>query len=118
MYEKIPIKIQIVVYSFEFKKLFKSLLGIQSIIKTHGFSKFKHCILPLHLKKYTLNRSSHIDKKSREQFKMSRYRYTLTLESSNIENINELIYTLKHNLIQKTSGIGLKIELKYKTLSI
>jgi len=118
MYKNIPIKMKIVVYSFEPKKLAKGLKAIQSIIKSHGITEISNYKLPSKIKKFTLNRSPHIDKKSREQFKMIKCRQIINIESSNVENLITAVHTVKHSLIQELAGIGLKIEFKHNTVSI
>ena len=42
--------------------------------------------LPMHIKKITVNRSPHIDKKSREQFEIRTYTRVLTINTINTEN--------------------------------
>lgn len=120
MYQYFPvfIQIKIVIYSFDNNKLNKGLKSIQAINKSHQISEVNNYRLPFKIKKYTLNRSPHIDKKSREQFKMVKYRHILNISCFNLESVIVLIHTIKHSLMQELSGIGLKIEFKYKTVII
>lgn len=63
--------------------------------------------LPNKKKIYTVLRSPHIDKKSREQFEMRTYTSLVTLNINNNTDIGVLIKDFKESL---QSGISLKIK--------
>lgn len=104
------------VYSFERKKLTQSLhlikllCGYYSI--THQISSYA---LPWKTQKFTLNRSPHIDKKSREQFKIMKGSLVINFKFDNSVKLTSAIFLMKHKLMEKLAGIGLKIEFKYQT---
>lgn len=104
------------VYSFEQKKLTQSLhlirllCGYYSI--THQISSYA---LPWKTRKFTLNRSPHIDKKSREQFKLTKGSLIINFKFDSSVKLISAIFLMKHKLMQKLAGIGLKTEFKYHT---
>ena len=67
--------------------------------------------LPRTSTEYTVLRSPHIDKKSREQFEIRVHKHLFCIETD-IAQINKLfLYLKQHNI----SGVQLKITLNYKT---
>ena len=67
--------------------------------------------LPKTSTEYTVLRSPHIDKKSREQFEITVHKHLFCIET-NIAQINKLCLYLKQHSI---SGVQLKMTLNYKT---
>jgi small subunit ribosomal protein S10 len=47
--------------------------------------------LPTHIKKYTVLRSPHVDKKSREQFEMRIHKRLIELNSTTAKTVDELM---------------------------
>ncbi|MEK7657404.1 MAG: 30S ribosomal protein S10 [Elusimicrobiota bacterium] len=48
-------------------------------------------LLPTHIRKYTVNRSPHVDKKSREQFEMRIHKRLIELKSPTSRTVDELM---------------------------
>jgi small subunit ribosomal protein S10 len=48
-------------------------------------------LLPTHIKKYTVLRSPHVDKKSREQFEMRVHKRLIELNSTTQKTVDELM---------------------------
>lgn len=69
--------------------------------------KVSYSHLPNKRKVYTVLRSPHIDKKSREQFEMRTYTSLITLDIHNKIDMSVLIKDFKESL---QSGISLKIK--------
>jgi ribosomal protein S10 len=111
-----PIKIKIVMYSYETLHLSKAMKTLNYLANTHQIIQNSNIKMPCKIKKYTLNRSPHIDKKSREQFKMMKCCHIVYWECSNIKNVITAIHTLKHSLVSQLSGVSLKIDFGYTTI--
>jgi small subunit ribosomal protein S10 len=120
------VKIFILVKSFDpniFKQLFDTFNN-QNYIKNvqvlgsegkqlpyRARSNITSIALPLQQSKYTVLRSPHIDKKSREQFEKKIYKH-LFIISSDLKNIREKLINLKfHEVI----GIQMKVTFHTKT---
>jgi small subunit ribosomal protein S10 len=67
----------------------------------------KHASLPVKKKVYTVLRSPHIDKKSREQFELRRYARLISLISNDKNVFDDFLNQLKD---QVNPGISLKIK--------
>jgi small subunit ribosomal protein S10 len=77
-----------------------------------GKSKSVHSIrLPKTSTQYTILRSPHIDKKSREQFEIKVHKHLFCIETD-MNQINTLFIYLKQHSI---SGVQLKMTLNYRT---
>jgi len=71
-----PTKIRIKLKSYESKILDDTLLKIKNTVERSGAKLVGPVLLPTRIRKYTVLRSVHADKKSREQFE-SRTHYRL-----------------------------------------
>lgn len=108
-------KIKYAKVAFKFKsfhdKIFeKSLIKISKKIKTIGFQKASLISLPLRKHRFTVLRSPHIDKKSREHFEIKHFNKLIVItynptDASDILKINFLINYIKNSC----SGSQLKI---------
>jgi small subunit ribosomal protein S10 len=67
-------KIRINLNAFDHRLLDTSVQEIVDTAKRTGAKVAGPVPLPTHIRKYTVNRSPHVDKKSREQFEMRRYK--------------------------------------------
>lgn len=72
----------------------------------------KKVSLPTIKKKYTVLRSPHIDKKSREQFEWERYKKSIFLRFEEQFLLSFFVFLLKNS-----SFPGVQVELNYKTRS-
>jgi len=87
-------KIRIKLKSYDYNLVDKSADKIVKTVKTTGAVVTGPIPLPTHKKIFTVLRSPHVNKKSREQFKLSSYKRLLDIYSSSsktIEFINLLI---------------------------
>ncbi len=82
-------------YTFYLESIFKTLSIDYSIF-----------YLPKEDQKLTLLKSPHVYKKAKEQFKISMYKVTISLESKNSQNLNKLVPFL----INKPKAIFIKIK--------
>lgn len=67
---------------------------------------------PTIVKKYTVLRSPHIDKKSREQFEWKRYKKSIFLQFEKSYLLSFFVFLLKNS-----SFPGVQVEINYKNLS-
>ncbi len=73
-------KIRIKLKAFDHRLLDKSLSEIVSTVKRTG-AKVKGPIpLPLRIERFTVNKSPHVDKKSREQFEIRTHKRLIIIE--------------------------------------
>nr|YP_009755795.1 ribosomal protein S10 [Gonatozygon brebissonii]QIQ23073.1 ribosomal protein S10 [Gonatozygon brebissonii] len=91
------VKISIVMKSFEAPKL--------------GFFSWHSIRLPRRRSLYTVLRSPHIDKKSREQFELKTHKQ-LVIIKTDISQLREKLCYLKFHEI---SGVQMKVTFHYKT---
>ena len=68
--------------------------------------------LPTLKKKFTVLRSPHVDKKSREQFEWKRYKKSLFLDFHKINTLSVFIFLLKNGSFP---GVQVEINLKHST---
>ncbi len=67
-------KIKIRLKSFDNKQIFQAAQDIVATVKRTGAEVTGPVPLPRKIKKYTVNRSPHVDKESREQFEVRIYK--------------------------------------------
>lgn len=103
-------KLSIKLKTFDFIKLEKSINFIKQIALDYNISTIKFFSFPLSRTIYTLERSPHIDKKSREQFELKSYKAELFITLDNIKKVSTLIYVLKNSLFP---GVELQISIEY-----
>jgi small subunit ribosomal protein S10 len=104
------IELQIRLKSFHYKIFKLSLLKILEKINYLNINSSKIIPLPIKLKRFTVLRSPHIDKKSREQFEIKTFNRLLVIKYNplNIDEkykINFLINFIKNSC----AGIQIKI---------
>jgi small subunit ribosomal protein S10 len=68
--------------------------------------------LPTLKKKFTVLRSPHIDKKSREQFEWTRYRKSIFLDFREYSHFSVFLFLLKNGIFP---GVQVEINLKHST---
>ncbi len=103
------IKIEIKLKSFEQYYLNKTLLQLKAILIFFNISFSNEIKLPQKIKKFTILRSPHIDKKSREQFEIKRFKNLLTVEITDFKLACLIIEILKNSSF---SGVQLEIYVK------
>jgi small subunit ribosomal protein S10 len=112
--------LKIVMQSFEPNSLTKSeesiskvKLGIEKITKK--VLSISTSSLPIKIKKWTVLRSPHIDKKSREQFEMREFQKVFTIKFSSAKEMNIFLKSLIHSEFYST---GLRLALKNQSYLI
>ncbi len=98
-------KIRIRLKGYDHKLLDKSTLEIVDTAKRTGASVAGPIPLPTTINKYTVLRSPHIDKKSREQFEMRTHRRLLDILEPTQQTIDALMK------LQLSAGVDVEIKL-------
>ena len=80
--------------------------------KDKTLSKFKFFSYPKTKTIYTVIRSPHIDKKSREQFEFNNYKSQIIVTSSNFSQVSLLLFFLKNCGF---TGVELNFSVEYST---
>jgi len=87
-------KIRIIMHSFDHQLIDKSLKNLIEIIKGSGTKIIGPIPFPTKIKRYTILRSPHVNKKSREQFEIRTHKRLIDIvfEPSNdtIRKLNDL----------------------------
>ena len=87
------------------------ILQINKYLQKH-LDRSNQISLPSIKKKYTVLRSPHIDKKSREQFEWTRYKKSIFLQFEKSFLLSFFVFLLKNS-----SFPGVQVEINYKNLS-
>ena len=97
-------KIRIKLKSFDHMLVDKSASKIVETVKTTGATVNGPIPLPTNKKIFTVNRSTFVNKKSREQFELDSYRRLLDIEDSNAKTVDALMK------LELPSGVGVEIK--------
>lgn len=92
--------------SFEYVSINKVIIKIKLLSEKYGILLGGVVCLPTRKSKYTLLRSPHVNKKSREQFEIRKHSRLLRIKSSSEEKINFFIKEVKNIC---PAGVTLKI---------
>jgi len=84
-------RIRIKLRSYDHKMLDDSLSKIVETARRTGAMITGPVLLPTNIRKYTVNRSVHSDKKSREQFEMRIHKRLVDIRESSDKTIEELM---------------------------
>jgi small subunit ribosomal protein S10 len=84
-------KIRIRLRSYDHKMLDDSLIKIVDVVKRTGAVLSGPVLLPTNIKKYTVLRSPHTDKKSREQFEMRVHKRLIDIQEPTPNTVEELM---------------------------
>lgn len=98
-------KIRINLKAYDYRMLDKSLKELVLTIKKTGASIAGPVLLPVKIKKYTIQRSVHVDKKSREQFEMRIYNRLLDILTPTAQTVDALMK------LDLPAGIDVEIKL-------
>ena len=101
-------KIRIKLKSYDYNLVDKSADKIVKTVKTTGAVVTGPIPLPTHKKIFTVLRSPHVNKKSREQFKLSAYKRLLDIYSSSSKTIDALMK------LELPSGVEVEIKVIIK----
>ncbi|MBP9998607.1 MAG: 30S ribosomal protein S10 [Bacteroidales bacterium] len=84
-------KIRIKLKSFDHMLVDKSAAKIVETVKSTGAKVNGPIPLPTNKKIFTINRSTFVNKKSREQFELDSYRRLLDIDESNAKTVDALM---------------------------
>ena len=97
-------KIRIKLKSFDHMLVDKSAAKIVDTVKATGASVNGPVPLPTNQKIFTVNRSTFVNKKAREQFELDSYRRLLDIEDSNAKTVDALMK------LELPSGVEVEIK--------
>lgn len=84
-------KIRIRLRSYDHRMLDDSLAKIVETVRRTGAALAGPVLLPTHVRKYTVNRSVHSDKKSREQFEMRVHKRLVDILEPTPKTVEEMM---------------------------
>ena len=84
-------RLRVKLRSYDHKMLDDSLAKIVEAARRTGALVTGPILLPTHIKKYTVNRSVHSDKKSREQFEMRIHKRLVDIRETSQKTMDELM---------------------------
>ena len=97
-------KIRIKLKSFDHMLVVKSAAKIAETVKATGARVIGPIPLPTNKKIFTVNRSTFVNKKAREQFELDSYRRLLDIEESNGKTVDALMK------LELPSGVEVEIK--------
>ena len=97
-------KIRIKLKSYDHMLVDKSASKIVDTVKATGAKVNGPIPLPTHKKIFTVNRSTFVNKKAREQFELDSYRRLLDIEDSNAKTVDALMK------LELPSGVEVEIK--------
>jgi len=97
-------KIRIKLKSFDHSLVDKSAAKIVDTVKASGAKVNGPIPLPTHKKIFTVNRSTFVNKKSREQFELDSYCRLLDIDDSNAKTVDALMK------LELPSGVEVEIK--------
>ena len=97
-------KIRIKLKSFDYMLVDKSAAKIVDTVKATGAKVVGPIPLPTHKKIFTVNRSTFVNKKSREQFELDSYVRLLDIDDSNAKTVDALMK------LELPSGVEVEIK--------
>lgn len=89
--QQVQQKIRIRLRSYDHRILDQSVGKIVETARRTGAVVVGPVLLPTHIRKYTVLRSPHVDKKSREQFEMRVHKRLIELKSPTARTVDELM---------------------------
>ena len=98
-------KIRIRLRAYDYKMLDDSLAKIVETVKRTGARITGPVLLPTQIRKYTVLRSPHTDKKSREQFEMRIHKRLVDIHEPSSKTVEELMK------LDLPSGVDVEIKL-------
>ncbi|MEW6041816.1 MAG: 30S ribosomal protein S10 [Elusimicrobiota bacterium] len=84
-------RIRIKLRSYDYRLIDQSTAKIMEAAKRTGALISGPVLLPTKIKKYTVNKSPHVDKKSREQFEIRVHKRLIELVSPTQKTVDELM---------------------------
>jgi small subunit ribosomal protein S10 len=102
---KVDQRIRVRLKGFDYRILDQSVAEIVETVKRSGAKVAGPIPLPTHIEKFTVLRSTHVDKKSREQFEIRTHKRLLDIMEPTPETMDAL---MKLNL---AAGVDVEIKL-------
>lgn len=104
-------QLQLKLKSFDPYYIALTMKYINSVLTFLNIQETRQITLPSHVKKFTVLRSPHIDKNSREQFQIKKYKQLLEIYS-----IDEQQTLLLIDILKDAEFIGIELEIRIKVL--
>jgi len=104
---------QLKLKSFDFYALQQNIQFLEILLIFLHIKNYKKIPLPTKIKKFTVLRSPHIDKKSREQFQMKRYKYIFA-----VSLLDSQLAFLFLELLKNSQFFGTEIQVDLKVSEI
>ena len=98
-------KIRIKLKAYDYKLLDNAVRDIVNTAKRTGASIVGPVFLPTRIEKYTVTRSPHVDKKSREQFEIRTHKRLIDIYEHNPQTIDALMK------LELSAGVDVEIKL-------
>jgi len=98
-------RIRIKLKSYDHKMLDASLAKIVEVVRRSGARIAGPVFLPTKIVKYTVNRSPHVDKKSREQFEMRIHKRLIDIYEVSTDTVDMLMK------LELPAGVDIEIKL-------
>ena len=105
------LQIQLKLKSFDLYYLKLATNWINSVCQILDIKKYQEIPLPTHIQKFTVLSSPHIDKKSREQFELKKFKQLINLVPE-----NEFAGFLLIGILKNSELIGIELEINVKIL--
>jgi small subunit ribosomal protein S10 len=98
-------KIRIKLKAYDYKLLDNAVRDIVNTAKRTGASIVGPVFLPTRIEKYTVTRSPHVDKRSREQFEIRTHKRLIDIYEHNPQTIDALMK------LELSAGVDVEIKL-------
>lgn len=98
-------KIEIRLKAFDHKNLDHACHLIVNTVKSSGAVISGPILLPVRIEKFTVNRSPHVNKKSREQFEIRTYKRLIIISYPTAQTVDALMK------VELAAGVGVEIKL-------
>jgi small subunit ribosomal protein S10 len=98
-------KIRIKLRAYDYKLLDNAVKDIVNTARRTGASIIGPVFLPTHIEKYTVTRSPHVDKISREQFEIRTHKRLIDIYEHNPQTIDALMK------LELSAGVDVEIKL-------
>lgn len=98
-------KIRIKLKAYDYKLLDNAVKDIVNTARRTGASIIGPVFLPTRIEKYTVTRSPHVDKKSREQFEIRTHKRLIDIYEHNPQTIDALMK------LELSAGVDVEIKL-------
>jgi small subunit ribosomal protein S10 len=98
-------KIRIKLRAYDYKLLDNAVRDIVNTAKRTGASIVGPVFLPTRIEKYTVTRSPHVDKRSREQFEIRTHKRLIDIYEHNPQTIDALMK------LELSAGVDVEIKL-------